>query len=142
MNILRKAKPKPPKAKSKPVARAPGPLGLPQAVVCEASLTSECGCRSALSGKHASSPANQPEALQAFVPCPWVLIVAKLAQCDGIELTPRRFWLTIAKRGGYLARKGNGPPEWSTTWRGWYEIMLMVHGAELLAPIAEGGTCV
>jgi len=89
-----------------------------------------------------SSPANQPEALQAFVPRPWVLIVAKLAQCAWIELTPRRFWLTIAKRGGYLARKGDGPPGWSTTWRGWYEIMLMVHGAELLAPIAEGGTCV
>jgi len=89
-----------------------------------------------------SSPANQPEALQAFVPRPWVLIVAKLAQCDGIELTPRRFWLTIAKRGGYLARKGDGPPGWSTIWRGWYDIMLMVHGAELLAPTAEGGTCV
>ena len=36
----------------------------------------------------------------------------------------------------------SGPPGWSTIWRGWYEIMLMGHGAELLAPIAEGGTCV
>jgi hypothetical protein len=87
-----------------------------------------------------SSPANQPETLQAFVPRPWVRIVAKPAQCEGIELTPRRFLLTIAKRGGYLARKGDGPPGCSTLWRGWYDIMLMVHGAELLAPIAEGGT--
>lgn len=61
-----------------------------------------------------SSPANQPEPLQAFVPRPWVLIVAKLAKCDWIELTPRRFWLTIAKRGGYsLAQataRQNGQP--------------------------------
>ncbi len=89
-----------------------------------------------------SSPANQPEVWQAPVPRSWVLIVAKLAKCDGIELTPRRFWMSIAKRGGYLARKGDGPPGWSTIWRGWYEIMLMVQGAELLAPVVAGETCV
>ena len=89
-----------------------------------------------------SSTANQPEALQAVVPRPWVLMVAKLAKCDWIELTPCRFWLTMAKRGGYLARKGDGPPGWPTIWRGWYEIMLMVHGAELFAPPHEGRACV
>jgi hypothetical protein len=89
-----------------------------------------------------ASPANQPETLREFVPRPWVRIVAKLAQCDWIELTPRRFWLTIAKRGGYLARKNDGLPGWSTIWRGWYDIMLMVHGAELLAPPQEDATCV
>ena len=51
--------------------------------------------------------------LGCLLPRPWMLIVAKLAKCDGIELTPRRFWLTIAKRGGYVARKGDGPPGWS-----------------------------
>ena len=81
----------------------------------------------------ASSPANQPEALQAAVPRTWLLIVAKLAKCDPLELTPRQFWLTIAKKGGFLGRKHDGPPGWITIWRGWYDVMLMVQGAELLA---------
>jgi hypothetical protein len=80
----------------------------------------------------ASSPAHRPEALRAVVPRSWVLVVAKLAKCDWIELTPRRFWLTLAKRGGYLARSNDGPPGWSAIWRGWHEIMLMVQGFELL----------
>jgi len=85
----------------------------------------------------ASSPANRPEALQAVVPRTWVLIVAKLAKCDWIELTPHQFWLTLAKRGGYLARSNDGPPGWSAIWRGWYEIMLMVQGFELLGQAEE-----
>jgi hypothetical protein len=79
----------------------------------------------------ASSPAHRPEALRAVVPRSWVFVVAKLAKCDWIELTPRRFWLTLAKRGGYLARANDGPPGWTTIWRGWYETMLMVQGFEL-----------
>lgn len=90
----------------------------------------------------ASSPAHRPEALRAVVPRYWVFVVAKLAKCEWIELTPRRFWLTLAKRGGYLARSNDGPPGWSAIWRGWYEIMLMVQGAELLAQPEEGQSCV
>jgi hypothetical protein len=89
-----------------------------------------------------SAPGNRAEVLRTFVPRPWVLIVAKLAHCHWIERTPRQFWLTLAKRGGYLARKGDGLPGWSAIWRGWYEIMLMVHGAELLVPTLETGNCV
>lgn len=89
-----------------------------------------------IAGKEASddssSPANQPEALRAAVPRMWVWIVAKLAKCDPRELTPKRFWLTIAKKGGFLGRKHDGQPGWITLWRGWYDIMLMVQGAELL----------
>lgn len=84
------------------------------------------------SSEDPSSPANQPQALQAAVPRTWLLIVAKLAQCDPTDLTPRGFWLTIAKRGGFIGRKSDGMPGWLTLWRGWYDIMLMVHGAELL----------
>ena len=89
-----------------------------------------------------SSPSNQPQALQNLVPRTWLRIVAKLAKCEWIELTPRLFWLTIAKRGGYLGRKRDGPPGWLTLWRGWYDILLMVHGAELLAVIPETKSCV
>lgn len=79
----------------------------------------------------ASSPAHRPETLRAVVPRSWVFVVAKLAKCEWVELTPRCFWLTLAKRGGYLARSNDGPPGWSTIWRGWHEIMLMVQGFEL-----------
>ena len=85
-----------------------------------------------------SLPANQPQALQAAVPDTWLLLVAKLAKCDPLELTPRAFWLTIAKKGGFLGRKHDGQPGWITIWRGWYDIMLMVQGADLLAP--DGAT--
>lgn len=84
-----------------------------------------------------SSPAHKPETLRTVVPRSWVLVVAKLAKCDWIELTPHRFWLTLAKRGGYLARSNDGPPGWSAIWRGWYDIMLMVQGFELLGQAEE-----
>ena len=89
-----------------------------------------------------SLPSNQPHALQAAVPRTWQLIVAKLGRHDPSTLTPRQFWLTVARRGGYLDRKHDGPPGWLVIWRGWYEILLMVHGAELLAIDLHADTCV
>ena len=80
-----------------------------------------------------AAPANQPAALQAMVPRTWLLMVAGPAKRAPETLTPRVFWLTIAKQGGFLGRKGDGKPGWMTIWRGWYDVMLMVHGAERLA---------
>jgi len=57
-----------------------------------------------------ASPANQPAVLQALVPRSWLLIVARLAKRDAETLTPRQFWLTIAKRGGFIGRKSDGQP--------------------------------
>jgi len=37
----------------------------------------------------------------------------------------------IARLGGFLARKGDGPPGWQTIWRGFRRLMLMVQGYEL-----------
>ena len=70
-----------------------------------------------------------------------LLIVAKLAQSAADTLTPRQFWLTIAKRGGFIARKNDGPPGWMTIWRGWYDIMMMVHGVELLGVSPQPKSC-
>lgn len=78
-----------------------------------------------------SLPANQPAALTALVPLIWRIVVARKARCPVERLCPRLFWLTIAKRGGYLARKGDGPPGWQTIWKGWSDFMLMVVGVEL-----------
>lgn len=84
-----------------------------------------------------SSPANQPSALAALVPTVWRIIVARQARCPVQRLSPRLFWLTIAKRGGYLARKRDGPPGWQTIWKGWSDFMLMVLGAELYRQASE-----
>jgi len=80
------------------------------------------------------SLADRPEALRRTCPILWVRIVAALAGIEPMQLTPRRFFLTIAKRGGHLGRKRDGRPGWKTLWRGWYDITQMVRGAELIQP--------
>ena len=77
------------------------------------------------------APTHRPEALQAVVPRSWLIAVAHLAKCRPDELTPRAFWRTIAKRGGFIGRKSDGRPGWQTIWRGWYDVMMMVQGIEL-----------
>ena len=78
-----------------------------------------------------SSRCNQPAALAALVPAVWRTVVARVARCPVEQLSPRLFWLTIAKRGGYLARGRDGPPGWQTIWKGWSDFMIMVFGVEL-----------
>jgi len=74
---------------------------------------------------------DAPHALRSSVPRSWILVVAKLAGVATHDLTPTQFYRTIAKRGGHLGRKGDGPPGWKTLWRGWQDISLMVAGVEL-----------
>jgi hypothetical protein len=76
-------------------------------------------------------PANQPATLVALAPPIWRLLVARKARCPIEQLTPRVFWLTLAKKGGWLGRKSDGPPGWQTIWRGWHDFLLMVIGVEL-----------
>ena len=75
--------------------------------------------------------ADDPQALQKSVPKVWILMVSYLAEVEAAKLTPRQFWLTIAKRGGWVGRKGDGRPGWKVIWRGWYDIHMMVQGAEI-----------
>ena len=83
-------------------------------------------------GLDESAPAHNPKALREAVPKTWVAIVSHLAKVDPKKLTPRQFWITIAKQGGYLARTRDGNPGWKTIWQGWYDIQRIVQGAELL----------
>lgn len=39
--------------------------------------------------------------------------------------------IAIARLGGFLARRSDGMPGWITIWRGWQELMTMLHGIEL-----------
>jgi hypothetical protein len=49
--------------------------------------------------------------------------------------TQRTLFESIARMGGFLARKGDGSPGWLTIWRGWQRLALMAEGYGL----AQGG---
>ena len=46
--------------------------------------------------------------------------------------TNRSVLITVAKLGGFLARKHDGSPGWETIWRGWSKLMWMCEGLEIL----------
>ncbi len=60
-----------------------------------------------------------------------VQVVAVLAQVPAAQLTTQQCWYTIARYGGYLARKGDGPPGWKTLWKGWFYIQALLEGVHL-----------
>jgi hypothetical protein len=67
------------------------------------------------------------------LPLDLVRVVVHLANLPVDELTLDRFWRTVARRGGYQGRKGDGPPGWKTIWRGWLEIQQLLEGVHLAA---------
>ena len=77
--------------------------------------------------------ADSPQALQATVPWLYILVASQLPKrrLDPLTMTARQFYRTIAKRGGWLGRKCDGRPGWTTLWRGWQELVLLVQGAQL-----------
>ena len=85
--------------------------------------------------------AQRPEALARWAPATWIRVVASLAQCRPDDLTPAAFFLTIAKRGGYLNRKRDPRPGWKVLWRGWSDVSLIVEGAELANEKPPPATC-
>lgn len=79
--------------------------------------------------------ARQPEARHtpatAVVPALWVSLVASQAyRQPGRQLSVAEFVVGVARLGGHLARKHDGPPGWLTLWRGWRKLHLLVQGAE------------
>lgn len=81
-----------------------------------------------------SRQAHNPKTLQEFAPRLWIEVVARLAQVSPDALTPKQFLWTLARRGGFLARKSDGMPGWKTLWQGWQEVAKMVEGIELMKP--------
>lgn len=77
---------------------------------------------------------DNPAVLQRTAPAIWIKLVSRLAGVAEGALTPREFLLTIARRGGFLARKHDGRPGWKVIWKGWYDIARMVEGLEILLP--------
>jgi hypothetical protein len=84
----------------------------------------------------AKSRQHDAAELQRCVPWLWIVVVARADKKDPADpqtLTPREFWLRVARRGGYIGRRHDGRPGWSTIWKGWYDFTLMFQGAELMA---------
>jgi hypothetical protein len=45
--------------------------------------------------------------------------------------TAKQLWRAIARLGGYLDRKNDGPPGWQTLWKGWMRVMSVLDGVHL-----------
>lgn len=46
-------------------------------------------------------------------------------------MTIGTFWTEVARMGGYLARRGDGPPGWKTIWKGWLHLHALLEGVHL-----------
>lgn len=66
-----------------------------------------------------------------ILPTDVVQVVAHLAHWDATTMTIQQCWYAIARFGGYLGRKGDGPPGWKTLWGGWLHIQTMLQGVHL-----------
>ena len=70
------------------------------------------------------------------LPADVVQVVAARAGMPPAQLTAQQCWHTIARFGGYLGRKGDGPPGWKTLWRGWLYIQTLLEGVHLAARLS------
>lgn len=71
------------------------------------------------------------------VPAEVIRVVGVLRRQESAGWTVARFWKELAGLGGYLGRKGDGPPGWKTLWRGWLHVqtvLLGVHIAHEIGP--------
>lgn len=73
------------------------------------------------------------QAAGGVLPTEVVQVVAALAQRPSAELSVEQAWHTIARFGGYLGRKGDGPPGWKTLWKGWFYVQAVLDGVQLAA---------
>lgn len=62
-----------------------------------------------------------------------VRVVAALAEVPVERLTMENLWREVARQGGHLGRRRDGPPGWQTLWRGWLYIQSLVEGIHLAA---------
>ncbi|HEU5229075.1 MAG TPA: IS4 family transposase [Ktedonobacteraceae bacterium] len=58
-------------------------------------------------------------------------IVATQTGQPPTTMTTQAFWKAVAQMGGYLARRGDGPPGWKTLWKGWLRLQTLLEGVHL-----------
>ncbi len=70
-------------------------------------------------------------AASAIVEADLLAIMASHAGLDPSQMTIEVFWREVARMGGYLARRHDGPPGWKTLWRGWLRLQTLLEGVHL-----------
>jgi hypothetical protein len=72
-----------------------------------------------------------------LVPLLWIkmLLASRKRSKLTAAMTIGEFYREVAKLGGFLGRKSDGEPGWITIWRGWQQLYMLVHGAELAQTI-------
>lgn len=82
---------------------------------------------------------SQPEADAQTIATPEEIeLVGRATKRAGKVLTVKQFVDAVARLGGHLGRKGDGPPGWGTLWRGYQRLKDMLLGAELMRETADG----
>jgi hypothetical protein len=76
----------------------------------------------------------EPERLASEVlPAELVDVVARLAGLVPETLRVEEFWREVARHGGFLGRRRDGPPGWQTLWQGWLYIQTLLEGIHFAA---------
>lgn len=84
----------------------------------------------------AASRRDPQQPAVAVLPAEVVAVVAAKMGLPLVGLTAQQCWYAIARLGGYLARRGDGPPGWKTLWRGWLQVQTLLEGVQLAARLA------
>lgn len=84
----------------------------------------------------AASRHDPQQPAEQVLPAEVVAVVAAKVGLPRVGLTAQQCWYAIAGLGGYLARRGDGPPGWKTLWRGWLQVQALLDGVHLAARLA------
>ena len=76
---------------------------------------------------------DEPVDAKVFGPELLALLAAQFGKPKG-GWTHRTALVSVARVGGFLARRSDGMPGWQTIWRGWNRLIWMCHGLEILRP--------
>ncbi len=76
--------------------------------------------------------APESPAVQQVEPAAVTRIAASLS-LPPEQVTVARFWQEVARLGGHLGRRRDGPPGWKTLWKGWLHVQIMLEGVHLAA---------
>ncbi len=81
----------------------------------------------------------QPEAAASTIATPdEIELVGRATKRVGQVLSVKQFVEAVARLGGYLGRRRDGPPGWGTLWRGYQRLKDMLLGAELMRETTGG----
>ena len=83
-----------------------------------------------LQAKWSARTHGEQELEESKVDATMLTVLSKLHPPLG-KPTQRWFWISIARLGGFLARKSDGHPGWLTLWRGWQTLTILTRGYEL-----------